>query len=322
MFEWLSNFYLQLIVNFKILFVSDMVNCYAVDRLHLFSGVLLGIFGLKVIIHHIIFWRLRHKFPQYSSQTHPAVITIFKSAAQALNIRRLPELYQFQNSRPLVFTIGTLKPAIFLAPALLEKLRSEELEAVLLHELNHVKRRDTFLVWLLELAIVCIPLLIIQFFGFHFAFSGPASDLAIWVAVSIIIAFRRFFWRWLLVLRELSCDDGAIKAKTDPLVLASAIVNVARLALWLPKFRWQYGLAFAQTLLPQMAKLEMRAKRLLDYRRPRIKHLYGKLALGLTAIIIVSVAIFLWRFHSMYGDFSLAVQHFDDCTRHVIVMTN
>jgi len=179
MFEWLSQNYIQIIANYKIL-LGDLTHCYAVDRLRLFTLILLIAFLIKLILHFVIYYRLRKKYPEYLEETHAKLINIFRIAAQKAKIRRPPRLYQFSNQHPLVFTIGTLKPAIFLAPQLLRKLTHDELEAVLVHELSHIKRCDTFIRWLLELLYAAIPVLIVQMFAFHFVFSGRNSEFAIW----------------------------------------------------------------------------------------------------------------------------------------------
>lgn len=48
------------------------------------------------------------------------------------------------SDRPLAFCAGILDPQIYLSRGLVEQLRPAELDAVLLHELHHCRRRDPF----------------------------------------------------------------------------------------------------------------------------------------------------------------------------------
>ncbi|MGH7449894.1 MAG: M56 family metallopeptidase [bacterium] len=308
MFEWLSQQYLKLMANYKIL-LANPVHCSAVDLLRLFTFTLFAIFLVKLLLHLVVFYRLRRRFPKYSEATHSALFKLFRKAAQKAGVRRLPTFYQFSNERPLVFTIGSWRPAIFMAPQVVEKLPPEELETALAHELTHIKRCDNLLVWFLEIFFVAIPLLIVQVFAISFVFSIENSVYAILGALAGLTIFKAFLWKRILFLRELSCDDLTVDAIKNPLILASSLINVWRIGRELPKYRWQAGLAFAQTLLPVTASLEFRAQRLLDYHRPWLKFFLGKVARVATAIFVVLSATFLWRFYSDHRHLHLGVTH-------------
>lgn len=297
MFEWFSQQYLKLMANYKIL-LANPVHCSAVDLLRLFTFTLLAIFLIKLFLHAVVFYRLRRRFPKYPGATHAALFKLFQAAAQKAGVRRLPPLYQFSNERPLVFTIGSLRPAIFLAPQLAEKLSPAELETALTHELTHIKRHDNLLVWFLEIFFVAIPVLIIQVFAISFVFSLENSGYAILGALAALTVFKALLWKRILFLRELSCDDLTVDAIKDPLLLASSLVNVWRIGRALPKYRWQAGLAFAQTLLPVTACLEFRAHRLLDYHRPWLKFFLGKVARVAAIVVMAFTTIFLWQFYA------------------------
>jgi Zn-dependent protease with chaperone function len=59
-----------------------------------------------------------------------------------LNIRK-PELYLIDIAKPLAFSISHIKNRIFLSIGLTELLTKKETEAVLLHELAHLKQRSS-----------------------------------------------------------------------------------------------------------------------------------------------------------------------------------
>jgi len=300
MAEWLREQYINLMVNFQILSGDSAVHCYAVDQLRVFTAILSMILLVKVSIHLAISYRLKSKFSLYAEATHPDLISLYRTVAEKTNVWRLPSLYKFANERPVVFTIGFISPTIFLAPALVEKLPREELEAVLVHELTHVKRWDNLLIWLLEIFFVAIPVLVVQFFAAGFVFSGNNSELAIWGALATIVSFRLFLWHRILHLRELSCDDLSVDTIRDPLVLASSLISVWRIAKVFPKRRWETGLAFVQTFLPTTTFFEVRVKRLVDYQRPRFKFVLGKAYRAAAILLVTLMVTFLWQYYSTY----------------------
>ncbi len=115
MFEWLSEQYVKLILNYKIL-LDNPSGCGTVELLQLFTFTLIVIFIFKLVIHLIIFQHLKGKFLKYTAAEHPKLFQLIKGAAEKVKIRKLSTIYQFSNERPLVFTIGSIRPAIFLAP--------------------------------------------------------------------------------------------------------------------------------------------------------------------------------------------------------------
>lgn len=307
MFEWLSEQYIKLILNYKIL-LGNPSGCGTVELLRLFTFTLLVIFVLKLFIHLVIFQHLKRKFPRYSEDSHRSLFRLIKEAAQRVKLRNLPPLYQFNNERPLVFTIGSLRPAIFLAPQVADKLEEPELEAALVHELTHIKRRDNLLIWILEIFFLAIPLLIVQIFAISFIFSVQNSVYATLGALAVLTAFKAFLWKRILYLRELSCDDLSVDKIRDPLILAASLTNVWRLGKELPRYRWQKGLAFAQTLLPTRLNIDFRIKRLLNYKRPWFKFLIGRATKVFLVGFMLFTLVFLWQFYRNYGHLNFGIQ--------------
>lgn len=304
MFEWLFDTYVRLMINFKILSGEVGIRCHALDNLRVFAFTLGVVFFIRLVMSSIVFYGLKKKFVTYSEDTLPRLIALYQSVAQRVGIKNLPPLFQFLDKNPAVFTIGNLKPSIFLAPALVQSLKDEELEAVLAHELTHVKRRDNLIIWILEILFVSLPILTIQLFAIDFVFNGANSSLAIWGTLLATACFKLFLWKRILFYRELSCDDLSVDVVKDPLVLASSLVNVQRLTFNLPSYRWNAGLVFAQTFLTPVS-LEARIKRLIDYRRPRFKFLFGNALKLVTVTLILAAGIFWWRFSTIYGNFQV-----------------
>ncbi|MBI3034325.1 M48 family metalloprotease [Candidatus Woesearchaeota archaeon] len=65
------------------------------------------------------------------------------SEAERMGIKP-PAVYLVDQSRPVAFSFSSIRPAIFLSVGLLDLLKRRESEAVLLHELMHIKRGAPF----------------------------------------------------------------------------------------------------------------------------------------------------------------------------------
>ena len=125
---------------------------------------------------------------------------VLAAAAERLGVTRVVEIAQSTLvSGPVV--IGWLKPLVLLPAASLNGLTMEQLEAVLAHELAHVRRLD-YLANLLQTIVETV-------FFYH-----PAVW---WVS------------RRMRIHREDCCDDRAVRAITTPLTYASALLKLHEL---------------------------------------------------------------------------------------------
>jgi Zn-dependent protease with chaperone function len=170
---------------------------------------------------------------------------------------------------PPVFTTGLIRPTIHISEELATRLSDEELQAVLLHELAHIERKDHIVTaWLrpssLVGAAVIFQAFTLSFFfqpgSMHFG-SLPAKLVLLSSAI-LLLSLRHCFVRPLEYLRETDCDDRAIVAGADPLALASAIVETGRLLRHrsVPLLR----LLAHETLIPRASMAERRVRRLVN----------------------------------------------------------
>lgn len=127
---------------------------------------------------------------------------IISQRAQQLGIGRTVEL---KNSTRVssVCVLGHLKPVILLPIGLLTALSPEQVEAVLLHELAHIKRHD----YLANTLQSWIRL---------FYFFNPA---VLWISTRIDIE------------REHACDDIAVEACGSARVYATGLANISELEM-------------------------------------------------------------------------------------------
>ncbi len=103
--------------------------------------------------------------------------------------------------RPSVF--GFFHPRILIPPALIEKLSAQELQQVVLHELEHLRRLDDWTNLLQKAALVVFPL-------------NPAM---LWVE------------RKLCAERELACDDRVLRSNAAPKAYAVCLTRLAEFSM-------------------------------------------------------------------------------------------
>lgn len=111
---------------------------------------------------------------------------------------RAPHVRIVVLDRPLALAYGLLRPTILLSTWMLAHLDPRELEAVLAHELGHIRRRDYLVVWL-----------------------ATVLRDAFWYVPTSWLVYRR-----LQRDKELTCDDLAVRVTGRPLALASALAKV------------------------------------------------------------------------------------------------
>jgi beta-lactamase regulating signal transducer with metallopeptidase domain len=167
-------------------------------------------------------------------------------------------LAEFGSSRPVTIctsprvrtpaAIGFFKPAIIFPPWTLQELSPVELNAVLLHELAHLRRWDDW------------------------------TNLAQEIMRALFFFHPAFWWigRSLALEREMACDDFVLASNSNPRAYAQCLVSVAE------KSFLRRGLALAQAVAGRMQQTTQRVMRILDSERPTATKIY-KPALGLVA---------------------------------------
>jgi bla regulator protein BlaR1 len=97
--------------------------------------------------------------------------------------------------------VGMLRPVLFLPAGIAERMTPQQLEAVLAHELCHVRRRDNL--------FAAIHMIVEAAFWFH--------PLVWWIGARLIEE------------RERACDEEVLRMGSEPQVYAEGILNVCRL---------------------------------------------------------------------------------------------
>jgi Zn-dependent protease with chaperone function len=144
--------------------------------------------------------------------------------------------------------LGFVKPAIVLPGWALRELSPVELNAVLLHELAHLRRWDDW------------------------------TNLAQEILKAIFFFHPAFWWigHGLSLEREMACDDFVLAGTSNPQAYAQCLVAVAE------KSFLRRGLALAQAVAGRIEQTSQRLIRILDVDRPTATKV-SKPALGLVA---------------------------------------
>jgi beta-lactamase regulating signal transducer with metallopeptidase domain len=151
-------------------------------------------------------------------------------------------------------TIGFIKPVILLPIASVNQLTVSQVEAIILHELAHIRRYD----YLINLTVSFIETIL---------FFNP---------------FTRLFSSQIRKECELCCDDAVLKNQHDPGQYAYAL-------LMLEKNRQQYSLMMAAT--GKESLLLGRIKRILNQPEQKVKYTHKLAALVLVALLIMAVSL-------------------------------
>ncbi|MEP6597381.1 MAG: M56 family metallopeptidase, partial [Ginsengibacter sp.] len=214
--------------------------------------LLLLIFTVKLINSY-----LNTVFIKYNGLERPGVEwrLFVEKVAGHMNITKRIKLW-FSNHVDVPATIGFLKPVILIPVASLNQLTSDQLEAIILHELSHIKRNDYFInlfISLIETVLFFNPFIVL---------------------LSKVIKKER----------ENCCDDFVLQYQYDRHSYASALLS-------LEKYRIQ-NLHLALTATSGKKQLLFRIKRIMEVKSSDDSLNYGQklLALLLVTGIICSIA--------------------------------
>ena len=302
MFEWFFAPFARFLQGVGALLVIPGTCGAPVDVLRALTLLLCAAAGARIGAHWAAARRLRRRSPLYGPAEFSGLYDLYREAGTRVGLKRLPPLHRHPDEAPLAFTTGCFRPAVFLAPALVRSLGADELRAVLVHELVHVRRRDTLRAWtgsLLPIGALVVLLQVAALYALYrmeqrlgFAHVG----LVVAAVLAVLWTFRSVAWPRVVFRRELSCDERVVEALQNPLVVAASLVQVWRLQRALPRrrgARWVH----AHPLIRNRPSVEERVRRLIDY-RPSPRGAWLTVARrALAAAALLWTALFLWTYH-------------------------
>jgi len=226
----------------------------------LFAGSIVGsaiLAAIRLVLMHIT---MKHQ----PTICHPSLETRVKRFAVQQGMASIRvRIVSF--ARPQALIYGIWQPTLLLSAWMEEHLDQEELEAVLAHELAHIRRVDYLINW------------IALFIRDAFFYLPPV----------------RAIYTQLQQERELACDDLVTQMTHRPLALASALTKV-----WL-HLTESSPTTLAQTLVGTQQGLEYRIERLLSasprtqqHQKPSL--FFRRIGLSFALFFLVGGAGFLW----------------------------
>ena len=157
----------------------------------------------------VCFWALLSLFRAVQLCLSVARLRVLARSAEPIAVdATIAPMLTFGSRRALLCTseqvdrpslIGLFRPRILLPPGLLENLSQPELEQIVLHEMEHLRRGDQWTNLLQQVSLVLLPW-------------NPA---VLWLN------------RRLCVERELACDDGVMRATKARKTYAACLVRLA-----------------------------------------------------------------------------------------------
>jgi beta-lactamase regulating signal transducer with metallopeptidase domain len=193
------------------------------------AGVLFGLVRIGVGLREVSRLRRRSQ-PIEISSLH---LILQKTVNQFSNNRNVS--IRVSDELRVPTAIGFLKPAVLLPAWALEDLSAAELNAVLTHELAHLRRWDDW--------------------------TKLAEKL-----ISAVLFFHPAVW-WIQARlgleREIACDDLVLASSSDARGYAECLVSVAE------RSRMRTGLALALAAISRVRQTSIRIAQILDPNRPR-----------------------------------------------------
>ncbi|MGB7532297.1 MAG: zinc metalloprotease HtpX [Halobacteriota archaeon] len=190
-----------------------------------------------------------------SEQEQPELHRMVTELAMKAGIPK-PRVGISEISIPNAFAFGTSKKKarVCVTRRLMEMLSRDELEAVLGHELSHIKHQDMVVITALSvIPMICYFIYFSFFWSGIFGGMGRSRDGALPMMAIALIAFVVYFISNLIVLyvsriREYYADAGSAELTRKPQALASAL------------YKMIYGSA-AAAAKPEKVKKEMESMR-------------------------------------------------------------
>lgn len=197
-------------------------------------AVLAGLFAIAYVSPVFVRWMMPCRAIE-----DPALIEwiteVFARAEMPVPSLWFLEIDRFQSHNAMVAGLswgrGPCRPGLFITRSLVRELSRAELEAVLLHELSHLKLHHVrkrmlagLAAFLIALSVGLVAFSVLQDWLPVAMMSGLT---ALWVGVNI--AFQLYLVRHVVRRQELEADESAVRMGASLEALASALLTLTRL---------------------------------------------------------------------------------------------
>lgn len=174
------------------------------DSFHLDARVgllIIGFWGALSLLRAMRLLRSALELRRIAASATPVVLTAEMDTLINSSSRRAQLCVSTDVDRPSV--AGFLHPRILLPPHLLRRLSPQELEQIVLHEMEHLRRRDDWTNLIQKISLILFPL----------------NPVLHWIE------------RRLCVERELACDDQVLHCTRSRKTYAACLTNLAEHSL-------------------------------------------------------------------------------------------
>lgn len=294
MTEWMYLKYIFLLVNVKIL-SENPTESLVVDYLLILSGIVGGVLLLKLMLHNRGYSALKRDHIKLDRETFPLIVELAKTISKKIGLNRPPDLYLFENKTPLVFATGIITPSIFISPKLIETMSTEEMSAVITHELYHVKRRDGLITILLQGILIFIPLVQVTLFGRYMVFENTSVIFWITASMLMLISYLVILKYFVNKKREFVCDDLTSGCLKDPLLLAQTIIKAWKIKTDIPRYSWKLKTVYIKPFLFSGKNQNSRIVRLINIKNSpkRISGKWRKFWIPVAAVLCI---VFVFKY--------------------------
>jgi heat shock protein HtpX len=194
---------------------------------------------------------------EVSAEEYPELHNIVSNVSQQAGIPK-PAVAVTETKMPNAFATGRSQSssAVCVTQGLVERLDSDELEAVIAHEVAHIKNRDVVVMTIAGL-LSAVTGFIVRY-AFLFGGNRENGNIFVVLAVSVVTYILSFLLvRALSRYREFSADRGAAAITGKPSALASALRKIDKSMESTPKedMRTAQGIS-ALMISPVGTKLE------------------------------------------------------------------
>ncbi len=174
-----------------------------------------------------------HNAHEVDARSAPEFYGMVARLAQRASLP-MPKVYIIDDASPNAFATGRnpQNAAVAATTGLLERLTPEEVEAVMAHELGHVRNRDTLVMTMV--ATIAGAISMIANFGLFFGSSENRHPLAA-IAAVIMAPFAAMIVQMAISrTREFGADRAGAEISGNPRALASALAKIAIPAQQMP----------------------------------------------------------------------------------------
>ena len=164
-----------------------------------------------------------HNAVEVDAGSHPEFYTMVQNLARNAQLP-MPKVYIVDQAQPNAFATGRNpeNSAVAATTGLLNMLSHDEVEAVMAHELGHVKNRDTLIMTMVATIAGAVSML--ANFGMFFrGRNGIAGLMAVLIAPFAAMIVQMAISR----TREFGADASAAQISGKPLALASALAKIS-----------------------------------------------------------------------------------------------